>query len=1523
MYYKAHILFWALLLWFVPVNTQAHEIEKSGAGTGFISNKGQWDNPSKYLLVSGGTQAFMEIHAFQYFFESQTDVSNYFSHQLNPHLAKPLPIRRHAIRVSFEGASDQTTISGNRPKKHHYNFFTGNQPQHWQSEVPVFGSLYYQTLYEGIDMEVYETKNIGLKYDILVRPYTSPQCIKINYKGAEALRLKNGNLMIRTSVNEFYESKPIAYQIIENKRIEVPCRFILKHETVSFEVGDYNPAYTLVIDPQLVFSTYSGSSVDNFGHTATYDNNGNLYAAGIARNPTDFPNGKYPVTAGAFQTTWGGGDSKWPQTSFPSDIAISKYNNDGSELMFATYLGGSKNDYPLSLVVDPYEQLIVLGVTNSENFPIKFGAVQPAKGDSFDLIVTRFTATGSTLVGSTYIGGNGIDGINIADTLRMNYSDEFRGEVQVTREQDVILVSSTTSTNLNASAGAVQTSKSGLQDGLIVKLDSTLSNIKALTYLGQERHDALYSLDLYPGGDIIVAGGTQSLGFSPGGGLFSANYHGGISDGFVARLNGNLTNMSAFRYWGSAGYDQAHFVKLDQNQQAVVTGQTYDSVFATPGVYRNDKGTLFITKFSSSLNNVVFSTQIGGATPRNALSPSAFMVDVCGRIYGSVWGGYVNYSSRYHALHSNIYYSSTNNLPITPGAYQPTTDGSDFYLYVLSPNADSLSYATYFGEYGGADHVDGGTSRFDKRGIVYQSVCASCNFGTGGAFPTTAGSYSPTNKSPRCSNASFKFDFRQNNVLTADFSISPRIACSSKRVTFTSGTTNALKQYWFVNGVLKDSGMVYSDSFPALGNYDIKLVVQNPATCNTADTLNKTFRVLNSANASLTARQDSCGPNVFFTSMITTGNGQPTSFIWYFGDGDTSTAQNPVHVYGADGTYFPLLIAAPSSACADTASTIINYNATGVNIVASFLPASAPQCEPYLFNFRNTGQNGKQFFWYINQQEVRRDSIGFDTVLFAGKYQVSFVAKNPATCEKADTQTQQFVVFKELFPDFTATADSCELAVQFNNTTQNPGNDTVSYYWNFGDGSFSTAFSPKHYYADTGLYYVSLFTNRGLSCANVTTYPIRVDTNDRILEARFTLNPSPACEPLQLKASNNSINATHNYWYINGAFKDSLNFNLTDSIKQAGTLDVRLVIANPNTCKRWDTLDRQITVYPAAKADFIALKDKCSPSVTLINKSSTNSSTSPVYNWDFGDGQTSSLFAPTHVYDTGGTYLITLITNPGTPCADTAEQTIAYRPDSHLMNAEFDVTDSMICIPAFFKAESTGKNGQDFKWYINGNLVKTGTSYADTLKAAQTFSIKLVVVDTNSCKGIDSAEKTIRTNLFAEADFLMKRDSCSLKVLFENRSGTGQTPFVWYFGDGDSSKEYSPKHDYAKTDYYKVQLIYSPGTFCADTAESIYFIDGDSATEVFIPNVFTPNNDGINDCYRITGVNEKCDEFHILVYNRWGNLVYESTNGTWCWDGKSQSGEALPQGIYYYVLTLKKKTGYQANDHGTITLLRE
>ena len=242
----------------------------------------------------------------------------------------------------------------------------------------------------------------------------------MEYEGADRLFLKNGNLHIQTSVNEIIEQKPFAYQVIAGKTVEVPCIFSLNKNILTFEFPNgFDNTIPLVIDPVLTFSTYTGSIADNWGYTSTYDANGNLYAGGIV-----FGLG-YPFTTGAYQTASGGG----------IDIGISKFNSNGTGLIYSTYLGGTSSEIPHSLIVNNNNELLVYGTTGSLNFPITAGAYDVSFNggtavtvtgavpfpNGSDIFISKFNAAGSALSGSTFIGGSGNDGLNVAATLHYNY----------------------------------------------------------------------------------------------------------------------------------------------------------------------------------------------------------------------------------------------------------------------------------------------------------------------------------------------------------------------------------------------------------------------------------------------------------------------------------------------------------------------------------------------------------------------------------------------------------------------------------------------------------------------------------------------------------------------------------------------------------------------------------------------------------------------------------------------------------------------------------------------------------------------------------------------------------------------------------------------------------------------------------------------------------------------------------------------------------------------------------------------
>jgi hypothetical protein len=206
----------------------------------------------------------------------------------------------------------------------------------------------------------------------------------------------------------------------------------------------------------------------------------------------------------------------------------------------------------------------------------------------------------------------------------------------------------------------------------------------------------------------------QVLNFPVTPGAISTTYNGGITDGFVSKLKNDGTSILNSTFVGTAAYDQTFFIQLDKDFDVYIVGQTLGVMPVSGGVYSNANSGQYIWKMTNDLSAQIFTTIFGNGNNSINISPSAFLVDYCENIYVSGWGGHI------------LQGVPTNNMPLTANAIQSTTDGFNFYLFVLSTNATSLLYATYFGGAQSQEHVDGGTSRFDKKGIIYQSVCAGC-----------------------------------------------------------------------------------------------------------------------------------------------------------------------------------------------------------------------------------------------------------------------------------------------------------------------------------------------------------------------------------------------------------------------------------------------------------------------------------------------------------------------------------------------------------------------------------------------------------------------------------------------------------------------------------------------------------------------------------------------------------------------------------------------------------------------------
>ncbi|MGI4741488.1 MAG: gliding motility-associated C-terminal domain-containing protein [Janthinobacterium lividum] len=747
----------------------------------FIENRGQWPAAVRYrAALPGGGQLFAEADGLRLALLADGALAHPGGHEGAGHRAAAASavapsgaLRAHAFDLRFVGAAPTAhPVAAGRTAEHR-NFFQGSDPAHWAADVRSYRTLDYSELWPGVGAHFYENDQQRLEYDFTVAPGADPAAIGVRHAGAEVVLDAGGNLVLTTSVGIVRELAPQAWQTdAAGVRRPVACRYALSAGgTVRFALGNYDRALPLTIDPTVVFATYTGSTATNWGFTATYDAQGNLYSGGIA-----FSLG-YPASPGAYQTTFAG----------IIDMALIKYDvtkSGPAARAWATYVGGSQGDFPHSLVTNAQGELLVLGSTGSANFPTTNGAVQrtfaggPAAdpfGDAAqstiyqvngsDIVVCRLSASGAALQASTYLGGSNNDGLlplnpyTATPQLAHNYGDPFRGDILTDAAGNVYIASSTSSTNFPVARGFQSTYRGGTSDGVVCKLNAGLTDLLWGSYLGGSASDATYSLQLEPAtGDVYVAGGTLSADLPGTTGALNPRAFGNV-DGFAARIAASGTSLVRTTYLGTSAYDQAYFLQLGGDGGVYVFGQTLGAYPTTSGLYGNANGRQFIHKLDANLTRTQLATVFGSGRTAVDIVPTAFLVDRCDRVYVSGWGGPNNGSgSSSSYLYANLG-GNTVGLPTTAYAVQPQTDGADFYLAQFSSGLTTLSYGTFFGG-SEPEHVDGGTSRFDPRGVIYQAVCA-CFSNRGFPVPMGANYYADNTGSPStCNNAAFVLNFQ-------------------------------------------------------------------------------------------------------------------------------------------------------------------------------------------------------------------------------------------------------------------------------------------------------------------------------------------------------------------------------------------------------------------------------------------------------------------------------------------------------------------------------------------------------------------------------------------------------------------------------------------------------------------------------------------------------------------------------------------------------------------------------------------
>lgn len=1087
----------------------------------FVENKGQWNKQVLFKTEAGNSAFFLSKDGYTILMNHPEDyqrLAEYnHGHGFDSSFAKrssatvPDKMRAHAYKVKFLGANFNSTPVMEKPMPGNENYFIGNDPSKWGTDCKLYQAITFKNIYPQVDVRYY-VQGDQLKYDLIVYPGADVSRIKMQYEGADKLSIRNSELVVATSVGEARELKPYTYQFVGGKRETVQCRYKISGNTVSFDVRNFDKTTTLIIDPTLEFSSYSRSTADNWGFTATPGADGSFFGGGIAQ-----PNG-FPTSPGAIQGTGSGPGN----SNSPPDIAIIKLSPDGRNRIYATYLGGNGLDQPHSLVADAAGNLVIAGRTNSGT---SFPGSLIGSGGAYDIFITKINATGTAIIGSLRIGGAGDDGVNITSTrsgvnsLQRNYGDDGRSEVILDRSNNIILASSTQSVftpgqnNGFPVLNGFQSNLNGRQDAVIVKVNANANGLIWSTYMGGGGDDAGFVLAINPVStqNIYVGGGTGSNNFpGTGGAVLQPTYSGGVADGYLANIldNGSSVSMVRSTYLGTGNVDIVYGVQFDNLGFPYVMGTSTGNWPVVNATYSVGNSRQFIAKLRPALNAYVYSTTFGtsGANDPN-ISPTAFLVDNCENVYVSGWGGGAN------SFGSGYPFAGTNGLPVTPDAFQRNTDGSDFYFFVLQKNAASQLYGSFFGQqggFGGWDHVDGGTSRFDANGIIYQAICANCkgvNSGTPfvAPFPITAGVYGNTNPAAAngCNLGMVKLRFNLSGIDVALRAVGARQLnfCLPATVQFTD-TIRQAKQYIWIwgDGSRNDTTSVnpFTHTYVTPGFFDVKVIGIDSNSCNVKDSATMRIRVTtDSVDVGFDFARRGCNSLTFDftnTSDLLTSSRPfgPRSFMWVWGDGsrnDTVPGFSPPvsHTFPGVGTYNVRLVLIDTAYCnSGDSSGFINFQVID-NIRAGFRVGNV--CVPDTAIVVDTSVGALTYLWVSSDGQRSTDPVPNFVYTVPGTYTIKQYIYNSNSCNLVDSTERSFqAVLPPTAGFFYNPNPSQENTPTRFTSTASP--DVVRWLWDFGDGDTSALRDPVHQYIRPGINTVCQTVFNAVGCSDSVCIPV-------------------------------------------------------------------------------------------------------------------------------------------------------------------------------------------------------------------------------------------------------------------------------------------------------------------------------------------------------------------------------------------------------------------------------------------------
>lgn len=770
--------------------------------------------------------------------------------------------------------------------------------------------------------------------------------------------------------------------------------------------------------------------------------------------------------------------------------------------------------------------------------------------------------------------------------------------------------------------------------------------------------------------------------------------------------------------------------------------------------------------------------------------------------------------------------------------------------------------------------------------------------------------------------------------LHPNFSINPPIICQYDSVCFIDSTISyfGIKEYkWrFDDGFLDFGKNVCHQYIDSTGLRSPRLTVTDSNDCVSSITLTNALTVNTLPSPRFTADQTrGCPP---FTAQFSdlSFNQTPStmvSWLWNFGDGATSNQQNPSHTYADTGSYHVTLTVTDARGC-DSTYTIQNYIQLSYPIPQFASDTIVCSGDTLCFFNQSQGTN-MTYLWDFG------DGITSTLPDVTHAFSVDTTSVLPVTL----TATDQFGCAKSIVRNITISKPVSRFFALSQTSDCPPFNanfidqsdlDVVYWQWNFGDtisanNNQSFVQNPQHIYSNSGSFDVTLEVINSRGCKDTTTVPDYIFVDGP--RGTFDFNPKVGCAPLTVTFTSNTQNTAEFFWvfgdggsatgntvtytFTDGGFylpvlvlKDSLNTALGDTALCTVTL------VSTDTIRVLDGL-----------ADF-TVSDSLFCMNELVSFTDISSGNGQInqWLWDFGDGNTSTLQNPTHGYATSGDFTVNF-----TVWVDSCQQTISHYvhvfpfPDVLInifdtvgcspFETDFQVVDSTVVPP-----------GNAWLWNFGDGSPTVAQQNTDhQYLNSGAYNVGLTITFGTGCENTYHYPVNIEVFPTPNAEFIYDGNYVipGVPINFTDQSTGDVFSWNWTFGDGTSASTQNTSHSWPNSGYHRITLVVTSSEGCKDSISyQLVTTEG-----VNIPNVFTPNNDGINDDFYV----ETYGEFEVAnmkIFNRWGELIWETSSPTVFWNGKNANGEEYAEGTYFYIYNARSMSGKDYQSHGTVTLLR-